>query len=187
LWILGYFPRSADLSQQYELKRQVVEQSFAGELQKEKLLQIDQEEAGAFLENSYMGKMGKAIEPAIAPMGFDWKMGVGVLTAFAAREIFVSTMGIVYHLGDVDEESAGLREKLRSAKKPDGTPAYTLRTAIALMLFFVFAAQCMSTLAVIRRETGGNKWAVISFVYMTALAYAAATAAYQGLGMLGWA
>ena len=120
-------------------------------------------------------------------MGFDWKMGVGVLTAFAAREIFVSTMGIVYHLGDVDEESAGLREKLRSAKKPDGTPAYTLRTAIALMLFFVFAAQCMSTLAVIRRETGGNKWAIISFVYMTALAYAAATAAYQGLGMLGWA
>lgn len=139
------------------------------------------------MRHSFMGKMGQFIEPILKPMGFDWKLGVGVIASFAAREVFVSTMGIVFNLGEADEESEGLRQKIQTEKKLDGTPAYTLRTALALMIFFAFAAQCMSTLAVIKRETNSSKWAFFTFIYLTILAYLAATITYQGLGLFGFA
>jgi len=186
LWGLAYFPRSTDTVKKYEEKRTLVSQSVlvASEKQLE-IKRLEQLESSELLQNSFMGKMGKFIEPVITPLGFDWKIGIGVISSFAAREVFVSTMGIVYNLGPSDEESETLRRKLQTAVKEDGSPAYTLRTALALMVFFAFAAQCMSTLAIIGRETNSRKWPVFVFCYMTVFAYLLSLFVYQGLGFLG--
>lgn len=138
------------------------------------------------LEASYGGRVGKLIEPVIAPLGFDWKIGVGILGAFAAREVFVSTMGLVYGIGDgADEESQPLRDKIRAEKRADGSPVYTPLTGISLMLFFMLACQCMSTLAVVKRETRSWRWPAFLFAYMTTLAYVTSFVVYQGGRLLG--
>lgn len=131
------------------------------------------------LENSYAGVMGKAIEPVIRPLGFDWKIGIALITSFAAREVFVGTMATLYSVEDDSEEGLMLREKMQQAKFEDGSKVYTLATGISLMIFYVFAMQCMSTLAIVKRETRSWKWPVIQFVYMTALAYLMSLLAYQ--------
>ncbi|HUM66606.1 MAG TPA: nucleoside recognition domain-containing protein, partial [Chitinophagaceae bacterium] len=119
-----------------------------------------------------------SIEPVIEPLGFDWKIGIALITSFAAREVFVGTMATLYSVGG-DENEGPLKEKLRSATRPDGTPVYTLATGVALMLFYVFAMQCMSTLAIVKRETQSWKWPIIQFLYMTGLAYLMSLLAYQ--------
>ena len=121
------------------------------------------------LENSYAGILGKSIEPIIAPLGFDWKMGIAIITSFAAREVFVGTMATLYSVEASDNSS--LTDKLRTAKRPDGTPVYSLAAALSLMIFYVLAMQCMSTLAVVKRETGTWKWPTIQFFMMTGLAF----------------
>lgn len=131
------------------------------------------------LENSYAGILGKAIEPAITPLGYDWKIGIALITSFAAREVFVGTMATLYSVGEEDENSLRLREKMKGAKLPNGKSVYTLASGISLMVFYVFAMQCMSTLAIVRRETKTWKWPIIQFVYMTALAYLMSLIAYQ--------
>ncbi|HEY6562054.1 MAG TPA: ferrous iron transport protein B [Polyangiaceae bacterium] len=131
------------------------------------------------LENSYAGRLGKAIEPALAPLGFDWKIGVGIIGAFAAREVFVSTLGLVYGIGEVDDEAIPLRERLRNEKSAEGRPKYTALTGLSLLVFFALACQCMSTLAVVRRETHTWRWPIFMFVYMTALAWIASFLVYQ--------
>jgi len=149
---------------------------------------LDAERSALQLANSYGGHLGHAIEPAIAPLGFDWKIGVGIVGAFAAREVFVSTLGIVYSVGgDADEGSEPLRDKLRGATKPDGTRLYTPLVGLSLMIFFALACQCMSTLAVVRRETGGLRWPLFLFGYMTALAWIVSFLVYQGGRLLGFA
>jgi ferrous iron transport protein B len=132
----------------------------------------------AKLENSYAGILGQAIEPAIRPLGYDWRIGIALITSFAAREVFVGTMATLYSVGDSDEGML-LRNKLHKAKKEDGTPLFTLATGISLLLFYLFAMQCMSTLAVVKRETKSWKWPVIQFFYMTAIAYVMSLLAYQ--------
>ena len=132
------------------------------------------------LENSFLGQTGKLIEPMIRPMGMDWKMGVGVLVAFGARELFVSTMGTVYALGDVDEESQSLRERLLTEINPaTGKPSFSPAVAWAILIFFVFALQCISTLAILKREMGSWKYPFFMFTYMGILGYGGATLAYQ--------
>ena len=131
--------------------------------------QIEKEYHTLKLENSYAGVLGKTIEPAIAPLGFDWKMGIAIVTSFAAREVFVGTMATLYSVEASDNSS--LTEKLRAAKRPDGTPVYSLAAALSLMIFYVLAMQCMSTLAVVKRETQSWKWPVLQFFIMTGLAY----------------
>ncbi len=131
--------------------------------------QIDKEYHTHKLENSYAGILGKSIEPVIAPLGFDWKMGIAIVTSFAAREVFVGTMATLYSVEASDNSS--LTEKLRAAKRPDGTPVYSLAAALSLMIFYVLAMQCMSTLAVVKRETQSWKWPVLQFFMMTGLAY----------------
>ena len=121
------------------------------------------------LEHSYAGVLGKTIEPAIAPLGFDWKMGIAIITSFAAREVFVGTMATLYSVEA--EDNTSLREKLQAAKRPDGTPVYSFAAALSLMIFYVLAMQCMSTLAVVKRETQSWKWPTIQFFMMTGLAY----------------
>lgn len=132
----------------------------------------------AKLENSYAGILGTAIEPGIKPLGYDWRIGIALITSFAAREVFVGTMATLYSVGDNDQGML-LRDKLRAAKKEDGTPLFTLATGISLMLFYLFAMQCMSTLAIVKRETKSWKWPIIQFVYMTGIAYVMSLIAYQ--------
>jgi ferrous iron transport protein B len=143
-------------------------------------LSLQKEFASAKLENSYAGIMGKSLEPAIEPLGYDWKIGIALITSFAAREVFVGTMATLYSVGD-EENDLMLKEKMKAAVKEDGTPVFTLATGISLMIFYVFAMQCMSTLAIVKRETRGWKWPVIQFAYMTALAYLISLIAYQVL------
>ena len=138
------------------------------------------------IEQSYGGRIGKAIEPAIEPLGFDWKIGVGIVGAFAAREVFVSTMAVVYGIGEVDDEAIPLRDQMRAETRADGKPAYTPLMGLSLMVFFALACQCMSTLAVVRRETRSWRWPAFMFAYMTLLAYLASLLVYQGGRAMGF-
>ncbi|MEY3507869.1 MAG: ferrous iron transport protein [Bacteroidota bacterium] len=130
---------------------------------------LQKEYAAEKLQHSYAGILGKAIEPAIAPLGYDWKIGIALITSFAAREVFVGTMATLYSVEDSEDSS--LRQKLAAAKHPDGTKVYTLAAGLSLMIFYLLAMQCMSTLAVVKRETKSWKWPAFQLVYMTALAY----------------
>lgn len=132
----------------------------------------------AKLENSYAGILGKSIEPVITPLGYDWKIGIALITSFAAREVFVATMATLYSVGDGDNNDT-LKEKMKNAVRADGTPVYTLASGISLMVFYLFAMQCMSTLAIVKRETRSWKWPIIQLVYMTGLAYLMSLIAYQ--------
>ena len=141
--------------------------------------ELNKEYHAARLENSYAGILGKSIEPAITPLGYDWKIGIALITSFAAREVFVGTMATLYSVGEDDQNSLKLQDKMKAAKKGDGTPLYTLATGVSLMIFYLFAMQCMSTLAVVRRETRSWKWPVVQLIYMTGLAYIMSLFAYQ--------
>lgn len=138
------------------------------------------------IEQSFGGRLGKAIEPWIAPLGFDWKLGIGLIGSFAAREVFVSTLGLVYGVGDLGNEAIPLRDKMRAERSADGKPAYTPLVGLSLMVFFALSCQCMSTLAVVRRETKSYRWPLFMFAYMTILAYAASFVVYQGGRLLGY-
>jgi len=143
----------------------------------EKELQVDYRSAK--LENSYAGIIGKSIEPAIEPLGYDWKIGIALVTSFAAREVFVGTMATLYSVEDDSDDQRLLRSKLADARRPDGSLVFTMATGISLMVFYLFAMQCMSTLAVVRRETKTWKWAGIQLLYMTGLAYLMSFIFYQ--------
>lgn len=131
------------------------------------------------LESSYAGILGKSIEPAIRPLGFDWKIGIALITSFAAREVFVGTMATLYSVGDDKKGGSLLKEKMKAAVRPDGKPVFNLASGLSLMIFYVFAMQCMSTLAVVKRETKTWKWPVIQLLYMTGLAYLMSWVVYQ--------
>ncbi len=134
--------------------------------------QLQKERKTALLQNSYAGRLGSFIEPAIHPLGYDWKIGIALITSFAAREVFVGTMATLYSVGDgADENSATLRQKMAAAKRADGTKVYDLATGLSLLVFYVIAMQCMSTLVIVKRETKTWKWPLIQFIYMTGLAY----------------
>ena len=173
LWALCSFGpgnKMQQLSQRYE---QLKSEPDAN------VLQLNKEYQTAKLENSYAGILGKTIEPAIAPLGYDWKIGIALITSFAAREVFVGTMATIYSVGDNDEGSLLLKEKMKAAVRPDGKPVFNLASGLSLMIFYVFAMQCMSTLAVVKRETRSWKWPVIQLIYMTGLAYVMSWVAYQ--------
>lgn len=130
------------------------------------------------LQASYAGILGKAIEPAIEPLGYDWKIGIALITSFAAREVFVGTMATLYSVEE-DDSNTSLREKMQAATHADGSKVYTLKAALSLMVFYVLAMQCMSTLAVVKRETKSWKWPIIQFIYMTVLAYSMSWLVYH--------
>lgn len=166
LWVLStYGPakKMAAVTAKYE---QLVKQNpqQANELNKERKTEL--------LQSSYAGTLGKAIEPVIRPLGYDWKIGIALITSFAAREVFVGTMATLYSVGDdADNNNTTLRQKMAAAVREDGTKVYNLATGLSLLVFYVLAMQCMSTLAVVKRETRSWKWPMIQLVYMTGLAY----------------
>lgn len=133
------------------------------------------------LEASYAGILGRSIEPAIRPLGYDWKIGIALITSFAAREVFVGTMATLYSVGNRDKGSIRLKQKMKDAKREDGTIVFSFATGLSLMIFYVFAMQCMSTLAVVKRETRSWKWPLIQLIYMTGLAYLLSFLVYQFL------
>ena len=165
LWVLATYGPGDDMS-----KASVLAQEKAVEL---KLNEQDSQQfiASAKLENSYIGIMGKAIEPAIKPIGYDWKIGISLITSFAAREVFVGSMATIYAVHDDGEENSTLVQKMKAATHLDGTPVYTIAAGMSLMVFYAFAMQCMSTLAVVKRETKSWKWPLIQVGYMGILAY----------------
>ncbi len=133
------------------------------------------------LENSYAGIVGKGIEPVIAPLGYDWKIGIALITSFAAREVFVGTMATIYSVGNTEDQTT-IKSRLRAEKNPDtGEPRFTLASGLSLLVFYTFAMQCMSTLAIVKRETKGWRWPIIQLMYMTALAYISALIVFQTL------
>ncbi|MCB1231241.1 MAG: ferrous iron transport protein B [Verrucomicrobiae bacterium] len=141
-------------------------------------------------ENSFAGRIGHAIEPVIEPLGYDWRIGVGIVASFAAREVFVSAMRISFNVAEDDEDDAKsmgeLRQKFRETTRDDGSPLFSPLTCLSLMVFYVFALQCASTVAVVRRETNSWRWPIFQFTYMTLTAYFAAMMVYQGGKLLGY-
>ena len=181
LWVLLHFPRDAERAASYETQRQALVAQGAP------TAELDAREAAENMRHSYGGQLGHAIEPVLSPLGFDWKIGIGLVGAFAAREVFVTTMGVVYGAGsDVDEQSSTLRGKIKAESNAEGKPVYTPLVGLSLMIFFALACQCMSTLAAVKRETHGWKWPVFLFAYMGVLAWVASFLVYQGGLALGF-
>ena len=147
---------------------------------------VNTPDKGEQIRQSYAGRLGRLIEPAIRPLGFDWQMGIGLIASFAARETLVSTLSIVYNVGDAGEQTDSLIEAVRNARRPDGTRAWTPLVAVSMMVFFVLALQCMSTVAIVRRETNSWRWPLFMIAYMLALAWLASFVTYQGGRLLGF-
>jgi ferrous iron transport protein B len=199
LWFLVSYPGHPEIKRVFAVKRAALLTSFAQKMpqtlspneQARALEQLDADRDGALVQGSFAGYAGKLLEPVIAPLGFDWKMGIGILSSFAAREVFVSTMSIVYsaasHPNEGEEAHNQILQKiLAEQKRADGSPVYTPLTAISLMVFYVLALQCVSTVAVVRRETNSWKWPLFQWLYMGALAWIFAFVTYQGGRLLGF-
>lgn len=165
LWALASFGPGKDMERYAKTVPAPVVQT------EEALADYESQVASVKLEHSYMGHMGKFIEPVIKPLGYDWKMGISLLTSFAAREVFVGSLATIYSVHEVDDNPKQLIDKLKIQKRDDGTPTYTLASGLSLLVFYVFAMQCMATLAVVKRETKSWKWPIIQVGYMGVLAY----------------
>lgn len=175
LWVMASYGPS-DRFEQIDKKYAAIE----AQKDSVQISTLERDKSAEKLENSYAGILGHAIEPAIKPLGFDWKIGIALITSFAAREAFVGTMATIYSVEGGDENVTSIRDKMRAAKFADtGLPVFTFATSFSLMLFYAFAMQCMSTVAVVYRETKSWRWPGIQLVYMTALAYVASLIAYQ--------
>jgi ferrous iron transport protein B len=188
LWALSYYPKSSPPAAAAAMTAQAAQMAQAGDSAKADELRASAGRLTAqnSLQNSFAGKIGHVIEPVIAPLGFDWQIGIGILSSFAAREVIVSTMAIVYGVGkDAAEKNPGsLYDSLRRATRSDGTPIFTTATCASLLVFYILAAQCLSTTAVMRRETGGWKWPLFQIAYMTGLAYVCAFIVFQVVSRL---
>ena len=174
LWVLASYGPGDTMSKAEEVVSQqtqnmrLTEQAYADRV------------AAYKLENSYAGIIGKAIEPAIKPLGYDWKIGIALITSFAAREVFVGTIATIYSIGSGGEDETTIKVRMKEEVNPDtGGPRFTPAVGFSLLVFYTFAMQCMSTLAVVYRETRGWKWPLIQLAYMTVLAYVSALAVYQ--------
>ncbi len=185
LWALSYYPKSAPPAAALAMNQQAAQLEKTGEAQKADDLRASADRLAkqSSLQNSFAGKIGHVIEPVIRPLGFDWQIGIGIVSSFAAREVIVSTLAIVYGVGeDAAEHNRGsLYDSLRHATRSDGLPMFNTATCLSLLVFYILAAQCLSTTAVVRRETNSWKWPLFQIAYMTGLAYAASFLIYQTL------
>lgn len=186
IWAMSYFPRP-------EVIKTQIESSYTSQLENEKSkpekIRIEQEMqnqiASTYLEQSYLGRIGFLLQPVFAPLGFNWKITVGIISAFPAREVIIATLGIIYNVGDADEQSGSLRERMLADRNQDGSKVFTPLVAFSLMIFFALSSQCMSTLAVVYRELKSWKWTGFLFTYMTILAYISSLIVYQAGVILG--
>jgi ferrous iron transport protein B len=191
LWALSYYPKSAAPAAAVTMNEQATQLEKTGNTNSAVDLRAaaDRLTAQHSLQNSFAGKIGRFIEPVIAPLGYDWQIGIGIFSSFAAREVIVSTLAIVYGVGEDTAENnrSSLYDSLRRAQRSDGTPIFNTATCASLLVFYILAAQCLSTTAVVKRETGGWKWPLFQIAYMSVLAYGAALIVYQTLRHFGHA
>ena len=186
LWALLSFPQSAEIETRYDEARSDLANLADPAQQTTERSRLNGLESAEQIRFSVAGRVGQAVEPLLEPLGFDWRIGVGILGAFAAREVFVSTLGIVFGIEDAEAETGTLRSSLQSARREDGSPLMTPLTGVSIMVFFVLACQCMSTIVVVRKESGTCRWPVFMFTYMSVLAYAASLTVYQTGLFFGW-
>ena len=200
IWALGYYPHPASIAAEFDVQRAAAQSRYdesvadlpqehfdddpavalAGASLQTELTTIGRRQAGTYLRQSWLGRAGGLLEPLVKPLGWDWRIGTAVIAAFPAREVVIATLGTLYNLGaDADERSGGLRSAMANSTWPDGTPVYNTPVALSVMVFFALCCQCGATLAVIKRETNSNRWPLLAFFSMTALAYVAAFATYQ--------
>ncbi|MBL8201772.1 MAG: ferrous iron transport protein B [Chromatiales bacterium] len=181
IWALAYFPRPVEIAGTFATERETIEASaLSGAERDQRLAELDAAESGAYLEQSWLGRLGHFVAPAFAPLGWDWKLSAAVIASFPAREIVVASLGTIYAVGDRGDNLEGaLRERLQTATRPDGTLVYTVPMAIGLLIFYVFCLQCAATLAVMRRETNSWRWPVFAWFYMTGLGYLGALLVFQ--------
>jgi ferrous iron transport protein B len=191
LWALSHYPKSSPPTDAVAMQTQATQLESAGDkTQADELRAAANRLAAQYsLQNSFAGKIGHVIEPVIAPLGYDWQIGIGIFSSFAAREVIVSTLAIVYGVGEdaADNNRKSLYDTLRRAKRTDGSPVFTTATCLSLLVFYILAAQCLSTQAVVRRETNSWKWPIFQIAYMSTLAYVAALLVYQTLRHFGHA
>ena len=172
VWALSYYPNQDLVSEEFEARRVTATEA--------ELALLESEMAGLRLRESYLGQAGRVIEPFVQPLGWDWKIGMATLASFPAREVIIAALGTIYNLGaGQDEESLALRQAMRAERWPDGRTVYTPLVAISIMVFFALCCQCGATLATIKRETDSWGYPLLTFVYMTSLAYLGALAVYQ--------
>jgi ferrous iron transport protein B len=191
LWALSYYPKSSPPPAALALTAQAAQLDKAGQVSQagEAREKADRLTAQNSLQHSFAGKFGHVIEPVIAPLGYDWQIGIGIVSSFAAREVIVSTLAIVYGVGRdaAENNQTSLYSTLQQAKRTDGKPIFNTATCASLLVFYILAAQCLSTSAVVRRETNSWKWPLFQIAYMSGLAYFAALIVYQGLRFFGYA
>ena len=191
LWALSYYPKSSPPAAAVALSTQAAQLEQSGQASQAAELrdQAGRLTAQHSLQHSFAGNIGHAIEPVIAPLGYDWQIGIGIISSFAAREVIVSTLAIVYGVGKdaAERNQTSLYSTLQQARRSDGTPIFNTATCASLLVFYILAAQCLSTTAVVRRETNSWKWPLFQIAYMTGLAYIAALLVYQILRHFGHA
>jgi ferrous iron transport protein B len=197
LWFLTHYPQG-QIKAEYQQKRDAIAASapalpgqtnavnptLAAQLQ-----ELDDQESGARLSHSFAGRLGHFIEPALSPLGLDWKIGIGIAASFAAREVFISTMAIVYNAGSLgtgDNATSNLARVFQAQKRPDGSRLFTPLLGITLMVFYVFALQCASTVVVVKRETNSWKWPLFQWTYLGMLAWGMAFLVAQVGRLMGW-
>jgi ferrous iron transport protein B len=184
VWFAGYFPgdhrQLNDVQAQIHAQERMSSGNPAQKAELTKLIERQNELSSSLIEASFLGRLGHAIEPAVRPLGWDWRIGVGAIASFPAREVIIATLGTIYSLGsDVEAGDQGLIDSLRNATRPNGTKVYNIPVALSIMVFFALCAQCAGTLMTIKRETNRWIWPVFTFVYMTTLAYVGAFLTYQ--------
>jgi ferrous iron transport protein B len=183
LWALAAFPRSSSTALPLEEGKGQRDLAATQALTPS----LSRRDRANQIQNSFAGRAGRLIEPVIAPLGFDWKIGVGLISSFAARETIISTLNIVYNVGDDSENKSSLVDAMKNARRADGSRVWTPLTGLSLILFFLLACQCMSTVAIVRRETNSWRWPLFMVSYMLVLAYVVSLITYQGGHLLGFA
>ena len=192
LWAMTSFPRDPAVVAKYDALRATQTDggspvaaehgppaAVRAKTSRTQIERLNRQEQAEILRHSVAGRIGRLMEPALRPLGFNWEIGVGLLSSFAARELFVGTMGIIYSVGEADDHSATLQDQMRSATWPDGRQVFTPLVAIGLMVFYVLSCQCVSTIAVVHQETRSWRWPAFQIAYMTTVAYLAALLVYQ--------
>jgi ferrous iron transport protein B len=178
VWALAYFPRSADVAEARDTAIAAAEAELSGDALQARINAIENDAAAAQLEQSWLGQTGHAVAPVFAPLGWDWRVAAAVIAGFPAREVVVAVLGTIYAVGE-EADDVTLGDRLHMATWPDGRPVFTLPMVLGLLVFYAWCLQCAATLAVIRRETNSWRWPVLSWTYMTSLAYLAALLIFQ--------
>jgi ferrous iron transport protein B len=178
VWALAYFPRSELVQADTRAAIATAEQTLSGDVLAKAVEDIENRAASRQLEQSFLGRAGKLVEPVFAPLGWDWRVSSAVIAGFPAREVVIAVLGTVYAVGDEADEST-LSGRLQASTHADGSPVFTLPMVVGLLIFYACCLQCVATLAVMRRETNSWRWPFFSWLYMTTIGYVGALLAFQ--------